>query len=286
VRRDVWPSVISGEKLLCFALSERETGPTSALRTQAVPIPGGFRIGGTKRWVSRGAYADFALVYAVAEVLPALEPSGDPPSETGPTAFLVPLGEPGVRILGPTRILGRAGGEEVTIEFDGVVVPSDHVVGELHAGDAVARSGALTTSVFTAGRFIGLSRWALERAAAVVDRGEQAMDAVEAGRLLADGVNELRKMDFLARRGARAATADGRTSALRLVQLLAPSMCGRAYEAAMRIGGADALTNDARLFDGWHQAMIVKVAQARIEPIARDLEERLRRHRRPSAGRA
>jgi len=285
VRTEIWPTILSGEQLLCFALSESGTSGTPTVRTRATPVPGGFRITGTKRWVSRGGYADFALVYAVVS---SASSEGHAAcvsrSEESPTAFLIRLDEPGVRLVGPTRILGRTGGDEVTLDFDCVELPSDRVVGELHGGDAVARSGSLATTMFTAGRFLGLARWALERTRAVIGRGEAVMDTIESEELLADATAEWRKLDFLARRGAHAVSSEDRPSTARLVQALAPSMCGRAYETAMRVEGAEALTNGARLFDGWHQAMIVRVAQARMESIARELEGRLRR-RSSQAGR-
>lgn len=270
-RAQLWPAILSGDKLLCFALTETGTSGNS-VRTRAVPTPGGYRLSGRKRWVSRGGYAEFALVYAFV----ALERPGDElaaPSGAPMSAFLVPLRTSGVRVAGPERILGRAGGEEVVLEFDGVAVPEGHLVGELHGGQAVARSGAITSAMFTAGRFVGLAHWALSRASDVVVQG----GAVESTELmLGKAVAELRSVELLAQRCAELAVLGSGATDLRLLQMRAPAMCGRVYEAAMRLEGNEGLSNDARLFDGLHQSLIVQVAQgAMASTLRRELREAL-----------
>lgn len=45
-------------------------------------------------------------------------------------------------------------------------------------------------------------------------------------------------------------------------------MCVRAYDRCMQIHGGIGLTNDVRLYDGWHQARTVRIADGTGDPQA------------------
>jgi alkylation response protein AidB-like acyl-CoA dehydrogenase len=262
----LWRGVLSGEKVLCFAMSEPAPGPGAhAMATVAKEIRGGWSISGTKQWVSAGGYADYAVVYAS---------TGDsaPPGSDGVSAFLVPLDAPGVIISRPTLLLGRIGGEEVNIVFDDVCVPASHVVGELHDGRAAARAGASARAVHAAGRAIGLSTWALERAL------DYAREAVVFGRVLATDAavqSELARVatELTAARSAARSMAEGidagkaTNAELMAVSSFVAEAWGRTYDTTMRVIGGDALRSDARLYDGWHQSMIVRAAEGTSGPM-------------------
>ena len=54
-----------GEKLGCFALSEPGHGSDPAgLKCQATPVPGGYKVRGTKNWITNGKEADYCIVFA------------------------------------------------------------------------------------------------------------------------------------------------------------------------------------------------------------------------------
>jgi acyl-CoA dehydrogenase len=271
VRDEIWPSVLSGERLLCFALSEPVAAAgTGSVATRAVRRGTSWVLDGVKQWVSRGPYADYALVYAVAAGGP--EAAGPRPM----SAFLVPLDAPGVSVESIDALWGRAGGEEATIAFRGVRVPADHLVGGLAEGAALARSGAVPAAMFTAGRFIGLARWALaetlSRVRASEDLPQPLSGVVTVECLLADSATEIyaaRQMALdTARRLEAGEPAAAETS---MVRAYCPEMCARVHERCMQIWGGDGLTNSARLFDGLHQARIVRVAEGPGENLRRNV---------------
>jgi acyl-CoA dehydrogenase len=269
-----WQEVLDGEAVLCFALSEPGAAPTDrALQTAANRVPGGWAISGRKQWVSQGAFAEYAVVYATTDGVV-------PPGSDGISAFLVPLDAPGVVREPTTFLLGRPGGDEITLALEGVVVPDAYVVGELGGGRAVARAGAPSRTMFAAGRALGLSRWAIAQARAF------AAGAVVFGRTLAeDGIvlGELAESttEIAAGRHLALAVADAIDEHASgeldyaMVSAFSARTWGRAYDRAMRILGADALRTDARLYDGWAHAMVVRAAEGTEGPILLDIGRRI-----------
>jgi glutaryl-CoA dehydrogenase len=83
-QKQAWlPAMARGEKIGCFGLTEPDFGSNpGGMLTVATRLPGGgYRITGTKRWITNGTIADVAIVWAKLD------------GEI--TGFLVPRGAPG-----------------------------------------------------------------------------------------------------------------------------------------------------------------------------------------------
>jgi butyryl-CoA dehydrogenase len=64
-KRTFLPKLCAGEWLGCFALTEPDTGSDAAnQKTRATRTNGGWRINGSKMWISMGDFARVALVFA------------------------------------------------------------------------------------------------------------------------------------------------------------------------------------------------------------------------------
>jgi len=64
-KRQWLPRLATGEAIGCFGLTEPDFGSNPAgMLTRAQPVAGGYRINGTKRWITNGGIADVALVWA------------------------------------------------------------------------------------------------------------------------------------------------------------------------------------------------------------------------------
>jgi len=67
-RKKFLPKLASGEFLGCFGLTEPDHGSDpGSMKTRAVAAPGGFRLTGSKTWISNAPHADIAIVWAKAE---------------------------------------------------------------------------------------------------------------------------------------------------------------------------------------------------------------------------
>ncbi|MFD4172249.1 acyl-CoA dehydrogenase family protein [Streptomyces anulatus] len=150
--RERWlPEVRAGRAVAAFALSEPGAGSdAAALSLAAEHTPAGWALTGEKCWISNAPEADFAVVFA--RTTPGA-------GSRGITAFLVPSDRPGLTgsaldMLSPHPI--------GTLEFDGVPVTADDVLGEPDRGFRVAMS---TLNLFrpSVGAFaVGMARAALD----------------------------------------------------------------------------------------------------------------------------
>ncbi|HZG94028.1 MAG TPA: acyl-CoA dehydrogenase family protein [Mycobacteriales bacterium] len=151
-----------------FAVTEPSAGSdVSSLRTRAERVAGGWRLHGTKVFITNGGIAGVHVV--VATVDPAL-------GHKGQATFLVPPGTPGLRQGRKERKLGIRASHTAEIVLEDCVVPDDCLLGGEDAlarkmeagrtGTSTRRSGALSTfeatRPFVAAQALGIARAAFE----------------------------------------------------------------------------------------------------------------------------
>ncbi|MEL6364205.1 MAG: acyl-CoA dehydrogenase [Pseudomonadota bacterium] len=117
------PKIAAGEALYAVAVDEgRKHGPEkTAMRAER--SGNGFRLSGSKTFVADGHVADHVIVAA--------RTAGAPGEEAGLTLFLVPTNAKGVSIERTIMVDSR---NSARIDFDGVEVTGDEVLGEVDAG--------------------------------------------------------------------------------------------------------------------------------------------------------
>ncbi|HEY7101204.1 MAG TPA: acyl-CoA dehydrogenase family protein, partial [Mycobacteriales bacterium] len=115
-QRERWLSeLIGGDLLGAYCLSEPDAGSDpGAMRTRATRTERGWRIDGTKAWVSHGGLADFYTVFAR---------TGD--GSRGISCFLVPADAPGLTAGEPEQKMGLTGSTTTVMHFDGVEIEAD-----------------------------------------------------------------------------------------------------------------------------------------------------------------
>jgi alkylation response protein AidB-like acyl-CoA dehydrogenase len=121
------PSIASGEAVGAFALTEPEHGSDAGhLQLRAEPEGDGWRLSGTKAWISNAPEADVYVVFA--------RTTPDAGSR-GVSAFVVPGHSEGLSGE-PTELVSAH--PIGTLAFDGVPVAADQLLGERDKGFAVA----------------------------------------------------------------------------------------------------------------------------------------------------
>lgn len=121
LQRPYGPGAVSGRTVMCLGNTEGQAGSdVAAVVARAAPASGGWLLSGTKSYVTNGAVADLAVITAVtdAEALRGNRVS----------MFLVDLRSKGVK---RTRLSKQVWvpSDLTRLEFQGVFVPEDHLVG-------------------------------------------------------------------------------------------------------------------------------------------------------------
>ena len=199
VQRKTWlADMLSGETLGAYCLSEAHAGSDpSALRTRAVRRGDGYVISGAKAWTTHGGAADFYVVFA--------RTSDDP--RHGISCFLVAGGAEGLSAAPPEHKMGLTGSVTATMNFDGVYVPSERLIGREGQGLAIAFAALDSGRLGIAAVATGLAQAALDLAVSYAKErevfGKPLIDHEGLAFLLADmavGVETARAMYLSAAR--------------------------------------------------------------------------------------
>ena len=155
--------MIAGEALGAFALTEPGAGSdAAAIATRAERIgpadaPEGYRLTGTKIWISNAPEADRYLVFAT------LDPGA---GAKGIAAFLVEKGTDGFRFGAHEKKMGIRSCPAAELVFDGCFVPAANRLGAEGEGYKIALSALAEGRIAIAAACVGLARSALEQATA------------------------------------------------------------------------------------------------------------------------
>jgi alkylation response protein AidB-like acyl-CoA dehydrogenase len=152
------PRLCTGEALGCFGLTEPDTGSdASNLKTRAERIDGGWRINGTKMWISLGNYAKLALVFAQTD--PSLK-------HRGIACFLVPTDSDGFSSQEIHGKLGLKGSDTASLGLDGIEVPDAALMGEVGDGFKIAMSALDSGRYSVAAGCVGICQGSLDASVA------------------------------------------------------------------------------------------------------------------------
>ena len=264
------PLVARGEAVAAFALTEPDAGSdAAALALEAEPADGGYRLSGVKTWISHAPDADVYTVFA----------RTDPDAGArGVTAFAVPgdadglTGEP-IELIAPHAI-GR-------LEFDGVFVPADAVLGEVGGGFRVAMQTLDLFRPSVGAAAVGMGQAALDaavgRAATRPAFGGTLKDLQGVSHPLADVATELQAARLLVYDAAAAhdAAAGRTTRQAAMAKLFATEAAQRAIDVAVQVHGAAGLAAGSLVGELYREIRALRIYEGASEVqrtiIARDL---------------
>ncbi|KZE17119.1 MULTISPECIES: acyl-CoA dehydrogenase family protein [Sphingomonas] len=148
------PRLISGEHVGSLAMSEAGAGSdVVSMKLRADKVDGGWRLNGTKFWITNAPYAATLVVYAKTQ------PDA---GSKGITAFLIEKDFAGFSIGQKIDKMGMRGSPTAELVFNDCFVPDDNVMGPLNGGVGVLMSGLDYERVVLSGIQLGIMQACLD----------------------------------------------------------------------------------------------------------------------------
>jgi alkylation response protein AidB-like acyl-CoA dehydrogenase len=139
-----------------YALSEPDSGSDAfALACRATETDEGYRLTGTKLWITNGAEADIFIVFAT------IDPDA---GYKGITAFVVERGLDGFTVGKKEDKLGIRASSTTELILEDCVVPKENVLGEVGRGYKIAIETLNEGRIGIGAQMIGIATGALEHA--------------------------------------------------------------------------------------------------------------------------
>ncbi|MBI5864282.1 MAG: acyl-CoA dehydrogenase family protein [Planctomycetes bacterium] len=240
-RRKYYPRLASGELIGAWGLTEPGCGSDAVnMTTRAVKDGDGWRITGAKQFITNGARAGVFVVMAVTE--PELRGKGV-------TAFIVERGAAGFSIGKKEDKFGMRASDTVVLNFDGVRVGPEAVLGSHGSGYVDAMRVLERGRVGIGALSVGLARGALEESLDYARQrqsfGKPLAQHQAIQFLLADMATEIEAARLLVQDAA--ITLDsGKTDRVKssVAKLFASEMATRACLNAIQIHGGNGYTKE------------------------------------------
>ncbi|MFJ4654183.1 acyl-CoA dehydrogenase family protein [Nocardia sp. NPDC088792] len=174
------PEMLSGNLIGAYSLSEAHAGSdAAALRCRAVEADGGYRITGTKAWITNGGKADYYTLFAR---------TGE--GSRGISSFLVPADTPGLSFGKPEEKMGLRAVPTTSAAYDDAFLPAERLIGQPGQGLSIAFSALDAGRLGIAAVATGIAQRALDDAVAYAKQreafGRPIIDHQGLGFVLAD----------------------------------------------------------------------------------------------------
>jgi isovaleryl-CoA dehydrogenase len=146
------PKLISGEHIGSLAMSEAGAGSdVVSMKLKAEKVDGGYRLNGTKFWITNAHHADTLVVYAK---------TGE--GSRGITTFLIEKGMEGFSLGQKLDKMGMRGSPTGELVFNDCFVPDENVMGPVNGGVGVLMSGLDYERTVLAGIQLGIMQACLD----------------------------------------------------------------------------------------------------------------------------
>ena len=248
------PDMLGGATIGAYSLSEPDAGSdAAALRCQAARTADGYKITGTKAWITHGGAADFYTLFAR---------TGD--GSRGISCFLVPGDAAGLSFGAPEDKMGLNGVPTTSAFYDGVELAADRRIGEEGQGLPIAFSALDSGRLGISAVAVGIAQAALDEAVSYAQQrtafGRKIIDHQGLGFLLADmaaAVDSARAayLDAARRRDAGMPYSRGASVA----KLVATDAAMKVTTDAVQVLGGYGYTRDYRVERYMREAKITQI---------------------------
>jgi alkylation response protein AidB-like acyl-CoA dehydrogenase len=164
-KRELFGGISRGEHQMSYCLTEPGSGSDSvAMRTRYEPTDGGFKLSGTKRFITGAGTSDAYLVFA----------TRDPERMAkGISAFLVYSDDPGVGFGKLEHKMGIRGSPTREVYLDKAEIPADRLIGEESEGFGYAMRTLDYSRPTIAAQALGIAQGAFDVAARYATERQQ-----------------------------------------------------------------------------------------------------------------
>jgi len=265
----------SGEKLGAFCLTEPQAGSdAAALKCRARKTDSGWVLSGTKQFITNGAIADLAIVFAVT----------DPDAgKKGISAFLVPTHLPGYEVSRVEDKMGQRASDTAQLTFHDIELPPEALLGKEGQGYGIALGNLEGGRIGIAAQCVGMAQAAHEVACQYAKErqsfGEALIKHQAVSFRLADMATQIeaaRQLVWLAARMKDAGTPCLREAAM--AKLFASEMAERVCSEAMQTLGGYGYLTDFPVEQILRDVRVAKIYEGTSDIqkmiVARSIEER------------
>ncbi len=242
-QRKQWVSKLaSGEWLGAWGLTEPGSGSDAGgMRTTATKVDGGWRLNGSKTFITNGGHADCAVLLAVTD--------REKGTRGGVSAFLIEKGTEGFRPGRKENKLGLRASDTSELLLEDCFVPDDHLVGKEGEGfkDAmrVLDGGRISIAALSLGMARGALDAALKYASERKQFGKPIAEFQAIGFKLADMATQLDAAWLLTMRAAQMKDAGQRvTREAAMAKLFASEVACKICDEGVQIHGGYGFIKD------------------------------------------
>lgn len=174
------PDMLGGNTIGAYSLSEPQAGSdAAALACRATRTDDGYRLSGTKAWITNGGNADFYTLFAR---------TGE--GSKGISCFLVDKNTEGLTFGKPEEKMGLHAVPTTSAYYDNALVSADRIIGKEGDGLSIAFSALDSGRLGIAAVAVGIAQRALDDAVAYAKKrsafGKRIIDHQGLGFVLAD----------------------------------------------------------------------------------------------------
>lgn len=262
VRSAVLSQLASADNLSAFAISEPDAGsdPGSA-KTRAEETEGGWKLHGTKFWVTNGMTGHWFVVLAR---------TGDSGTGRDLSMLLLDARQEGVERQPIKGKMGIRGSETGEMALDGAFVPREHLLGDLGDGLKIALTALDGGRIGIGSQAIGIAQACLDHMASYAKERQQfsrrIADFQAIQWMIADSYTELDAAQLLVDRAAVLKEQGVRyTREASMAKLFATEAANRIAYRAVQVHGGTGYVNECRVEQLFRDARITTIYEGTSE---------------------
>jgi alkylation response protein AidB-like acyl-CoA dehydrogenase len=251
------PDALGGELLGAYCLSEPQGGSDPASMTTRATVGGdGYRVNGTKAWITHAGRADFYTIFC--------RTGG--PGARGISCLYAPADTAGIAPQRPERTMALRASPVAQIAFDDARVPCGNLVGGEGAGFGIAMRALDAGRLGIAACAVGLAQAALDYAAGYARErhqfGQPVIEFQGLGFLLADAATQVAAARALVLAAARLKDA-GRPYGVEAAKakLFATDMAMRVTTDAVQVLGGYGYVADHPVERYMREAKVLQIVE-------------------------